>query len=284
LLIDSNRVSRGDLSMADTELGGAWNVRDVAASTGTGDWPALRPGKLLRSSMLSRLDDDGREILRQLGISDVADLRSPKEVRKQGPGKVPDGAVVHLLPFPDIPAVGDDAPHENAFKKMLKDRRDGESIDDAATRYMTEEYARFPRLGGAKRAVKRVISLLAEERPVIAHCFAGKDRTGFTVSIVLGSLGFGFDAILADYLRSNNAISDLKVHMLELIEDRDDHLPEGVSWTEARLTDAVLGVQQQYLEATRRTIKDVYGGLDGFLRAADVPEADVEKMGSAVLV
>jgi protein-tyrosine phosphatase len=271
--------------MADTELGGAWNFRDVAELTGTGDGPALRPGRLLRSSLLSRLDDDGREVLRRLGISDVADLRSPKEVRKQGPGKVPVGAVVHLLPFPDIPAVGDDAPHENAFKKMLEARRDGEPIDDAATRYMTEEYARFPKLGGAQRAVKRVISLLAQERPVIAHCFAGKDRTGFTVSIVLASLGFSFDAILADYLRSNNAASDLKVHMLELIENRDDdYLPEGVSWTEARLTNAVLGVRKEYLEATRRTITDVYGDLDGFLRAAAVPEADVEKMRSAILV
>src|SRR6185312_14612390 len=67
------------------ELSGAWNFRDVAASTG-----ALRPGRLFRSSELSRLDHDGRATLRRLGITDVADLRAAREVARRGPGRVPD--------------------------------------------------------------------------------------------------------------------------------------------------------------------------------------------------
>ena len=54
---------------------------------------------------------------------------------------------------------------------------------------MTEEYQRFPALPGAHLAVRQVISLLAEGRPVITHCFAGKDRTGFTVASVLDTVG-----------------------------------------------------------------------------------------------
>ncbi|WP_234810376.1 DUF456 family protein, partial [Mycolicibacterium moriokaense] len=40
-------------------------------------------------------------------------------------------------------------------------------------------------LAGAQRAVRQVISLIGAGRPVITHCFAGKDRTGFTVATVL---------------------------------------------------------------------------------------------------
>ena len=76
-------------------LSGAWNFRDVAEETG------LRPGRFFRSSQLSGLSDEGRRRFVDLGITDVADLRSPQEVQRQGPGLVPDGVAVHLLPFPD---------------------------------------------------------------------------------------------------------------------------------------------------------------------------------------
>ncbi|MGH3677460.1 MAG: tyrosine-protein phosphatase, partial [Mycobacterium sp.] len=164
------------------ELSGAWNFRDVAEETG------LRPGRFFRSSELTGLDDVGRGLFRRLGITDVADLRSPREVERRGPGLVPDGVAVHLLPFPDVSAVDGEAPHEATFQKMMSEKPDDEDVAVAAGRFMTEEYQRFPTLGGARRAVRQVISLLADGRPVIAHCFAGKDRTGFTVATVLETL------------------------------------------------------------------------------------------------
>ena len=72
------------------ELSGAWNFRDVAEE------PGIRPGRLVRSSELSRLDDAGRDALARFGNGDVADLRSQREVERRGPGRVPDGVAVHL--------------------------------------------------------------------------------------------------------------------------------------------------------------------------------------------
>ena len=68
------------------ELSGAWNFRDVAEETG------VRPGRLLpvqRAEPTRRRR--ARELIRRLGITDVADLRSPREVERRGPGQVPDG-------------------------------------------------------------------------------------------------------------------------------------------------------------------------------------------------
>ena len=75
-------------------LSGAWNFRDVAETTG------LAPGQLFRSSELSNLDDTGRLRLAELGVGDVADLRSHAELQRRGGGAVPDGVAVHHLPFP----------------------------------------------------------------------------------------------------------------------------------------------------------------------------------------
>ena len=258
-------------------LSGAWNFRDVAETAG------LRPGRFFRSSELSRLDDGGRDLVRRLGITDVADLRSPREVERRGPGQVPDDVVVHLLPFPDLSAIEEDSPHEKAFERMSETGTD-ESVAAAAGRYMTEEYQRFPTLPGSRRAVARVVSLLADERPVITHCFAGKDRTGFTVAVVLEAIGVGRDTILADYLRSNDAVPQLRSRLLEMMENRasDRVTPEAITFAEARLTEEVLGVREEYLDAARRSIDENYGSLRGYLDAAGVSADDVAALRSAL--
>jgi protein-tyrosine phosphatase len=266
------------------ELNGAWNFRDVADST-----DALRPGRLFRSSELSRLDDDGRAALGRLGISDVADLRSPREVARRGPGRVPDGVDVHLLPFPDLAADQADTdgapPHEQAFQRLMTEKPDDESVNDAATRYMVEEYRRFPTANGAQHAVRQVISLLAGGRPVLAHCFAGKDRTGFIVAVVLEAIGVDRESILTDYLRSNDAAPQLRSRILEMIRQRAETelTPEVMTFTEARLSDEVLGVRAAYLDAARQTIDETYGSLNGYLRDAGITEADMDRLRTALL-
>jgi protein-tyrosine phosphatase len=258
------------------ELSGAWNFRDVAEEAG------VLPGRFFRSSELSRLSEEGRRGLLKLGITDVADLRSPREVERRGPGQVPDGVAVHLLPFPDVSAVDGEAPHEATFQKMMREKPDEEDVAVAAGRFMTEEYIRFPTLGGAQRAVRQVISLLAGGRPVITHCFAGKDRTGFTVATVLGAVGIPRAAILADFLRSNEAVPQLRERILESVRDRSE-TPEIVTFAEARLTDEVLGVREDYLDAARRSIEENYGSLSGYLEAAGVTSDAVARVRTALL-
>lgn len=260
-------------------LSGAWNFRDVAE---TAD---LTAGRLFRSSELSNLDEAGRSTLAGLGISDVTDLRSPTEVSRRGRGAVPAGVVVHNLPFPDgtaevshtYEASAAEAPHESSWRKMLTEF----SPEDPAViahRWMTAEYENFPKLGGARRAVRELITLLADGRPVLVHCFAGKDRTGFAVAVALEAAGVDRDTIMADYLRSNDAIGRLREDLLSSMRDRDAVADEVVSFAESRLTDEVLGVREDYLGSARRVLEETYGGLANYLAAAEVDEQTVTRM------
>jgi protein-tyrosine phosphatase len=267
------------------ELPGAWNFRDVADGA-----TALRPGRLFRSSELSRLDDDGRATLRRLGITDVADLRAAREVARRGPGLVPDGVEVHLLPVPDL---ADDeqndaaAPHEEAFQRLLRGESDGsdESVNDAAARFMADEYRQFPTRNGAQRALRRVVTLLAEGRPVLTHCFAGKDRTGFVIATVLEAVGVDRETIVADFLRSNDSVPELRARIHEMIRQRADTelTPEVVTFTEARLSDGILGVRPEYLAAARKTIDEEFGSLGGYLGDARIAEADLDRLRNELL-
>lgn len=259
-------------------LGGAWNFRDVTESTG------IRPGLLFRSGELSNLDDSGRNQLQALGIGDVADLRSAIEVDKHGPGLVPDGVQIHLLPFIDTVVTDGEAPHEHAFQRLMTEKPSDESTSSAARRYMAEEYRGFAKSPGARRAVHRVITLLGEQRPVLAHCFAGKDRTGFTVGVVLRAAGVDADAVMADYLASNAASPQLREQILARVRARfDGEIPEEMAeLTETRLSDDVLGVREEYLDAALRVLDDEHGSLDGYLAAAGVTATDLDKLRAAL--
>ena len=173
------------------ELQGAWNFRDVADST-----RRLRSGRLFRSGELSDLGDDGRDELHRLGITDVADLRSRRRSSATAPAGFPPASRSTSCPSPILARRAqlrwpdDEArPTSTRFSGCWKTSPDDEPVSDAPTRYMIDEYRRFPTYNGAQRALQRIVSLLVEGRPVLTHCFAGKDRTGFAVATVLEAAG-----------------------------------------------------------------------------------------------
>jgi protein-tyrosine phosphatase len=263
------------------QLSGVWNLRDVGGVTMT-DGATLRSGRFLRSGQLSALDDAGQRMLTDLGVGDVADLRSRHEIEKYGHDRVPNRVVVHNLPFPDTDGASGEAPHEYAFERIVGEGVSSDELPAAAMRFMSQEYARFATLGGARRAVGRLISLLADGRPVIAHCFAGKDRTGFVVAVVLAAVGVEWDAILADYLRSNDAVPHLRETMLAMLSQRDDMSSEATELARTRLTDNFLGVRPEYLNSARDSITQNYGSLEGYLRASGVEQAHVDALRAAL--
>ena len=258
------------------ELSGAWNFRDVAEQTG------IAPGRFFRASELSKLDDAGRAALTGYGVTDVADLRTLRELEKHGAGLVPAEVGIHHLPFVETTASDDEAPHEHAFQRMMLDKPDDEDVGDAAARYMSEEYGRIAAAPLAQQAVRRVVTLLGSGRRVLAHCFAGKDRTGFTIAIVLEAAGVGRDAIVADYLRSNAAVPQLRESILANVRARAAEAPEVLELAEARLTEAVLGVREEYLDTARRTLDSEFGSLRGYLESASVTDADVARLRAAL--
>ena len=253
-------------------ISGAWNFRDISEETG------IQPGRFYRSSELSAVVEAGRAALAGFGIADVTDLRSDHEVERRGPGLVPDGVAIHRLPFREI---GTHAPHEQGFEEMLRrNASDAEDVTAAAGQFMTEEYEKYPTMAGAQAAVRQMISLLARDRPILTHCFAGKDRTGFTVAVVLEAAGIDHNSIMGDYLRSNDAIPSLRESILESLRNRatDQPTEEVITFAEARLADEVLGVREGYLQSARAVIDDQYGSLPNYLSAIGVSAGDLDRL------
>lgn len=253
----------GGCDVVTTQISGAWNLRDVADTAG------IRPGRLFRSSELSALDGMGRAGLSGLGVTDVADLRSMHEVKRHGVCAVPTAVTLHQLPF-DSEEI---APHEHAFERMLTEKPEDDDPVIAARRFMVDEYERFSSLPGMRTAVGRVLAMIGEQRSVLVNCFAGKDRTGVLVAVVLESVGVDQQAVNTDFLASNESSPLLRDRILRGIADRvDTAAPELVEYVRTRLTEQVLDVRPEYLAAARAKIDNQYGSLPEFLVAAGVDE------------
>ncbi len=92
--------------------------------------------------------------------------------------------------------------------------------------------------------------LLEDRAPLVIHCTAGKDRTGFACALILHVLGVADDVISEDYLLTN------RFYRRDPSASTD--LPDEVR--------QVLGsVQPPFLAAAFKAINSDYGDLENYL-------------------
>ena len=93
--------------------------------------------------------------------------------------------------------------------------------------------------------------LLEDSAPLVIHCTAGKDRTGFACALILHTLGVSDEVISEDYLLTNR--------FYRRDPNSSSDLPEEVR--------QVLGsVQTSFLGAAFEAIDADYGDLETYLQ------------------
>ena len=99
---------------------------------------------------------------------------------------------------------------------------------------------------------RTLFSHLVEDRaPLVIHCTAGKDRTGFACALLLHALGVPDDVIAEDYLLTN------RFYRRDPSASTD--LPDDVR-------QAIGSVEASFLAAGFEAVRDDYGGLEDYFR------------------
>jgi protein-tyrosine phosphatase len=121
---------------------------------------------------------------------------------------------------------------------------------DHAADVMRDSYRSYVQ-GNTPRYRTLFAHLLEDRAPLVIHCTAGKDRTGFACALILHTLGVADDVISEDYLLTNRFYRRDPNHSSDL--------PEHVK--------QVLGsVQASFLGAAFEAINADYGDLETYLR------------------
>lgn len=244
-------------------LRGIVNLRDVGGQVTTSG-ARVRTGVLFRSGQLDRADSVG--VLESLGLSVVVDLRGEDEV-EASPDLVPDGVelvhldvlagsreriATHLADLLTQPAVVEEALRSGAVEEHYRSTyRNLVLLDSARTAY-AELFTR----------------LAAADAPVLFHCTAGKDRTGWAAAALLTLLGVDDDTVTRDYLRSSAPVLDSFSEVFERF---------AAVGGDPEVLVPVFAVTAEYLGAARDAVREHFGDVEGWMRdglglPAEVPE------------
>jgi protein-tyrosine phosphatase len=234
-------------------LPGATNFRSLGGLPAA-DGRRIRPHAIMRADRLVGLGEDDWRALRDIGLATICDLRSDAE-RAEHPNRVP----AHV-PLREMHCdIRNDLRADPALARLLADEPNARG----AERVMIEIYRRFPRyMGGALAAIADRV--LDDGAPLLVHCSAGKDRTGFVVAMLLYALAVPDELIREDYLASRHwpgAVThraSLESRLGTFIAAHE--LPAAI--------DTVLDVRDAYLDAALEATIAESGSIDRYLAEA----------------
>jgi protein-tyrosine phosphatase len=219
-------------------LAGASNFRDLGGYSGK-DGRTVRWRQIFRSNHLGHLTESDIEVLRSLGLKSAFDFRGTEErvAALCGLSEI----AVHSLPIE--PTVVAALRARGASGVTLSSADALEVMRDSYRNYVRHNTTSFRTL---------FAHLLEEDRaPLVIHCTAGKDRTGFACALILHALGVPDEIIHNDYLLTN------RFYRRDASASND--FPDEVG--------RVLGsVEASFLAAGFEAISTDYGDLEGYFR------------------
>jgi protein-tyrosine phosphatase len=218
-------------------LAGASNFRDLGGYPGK-DRRNVRWRQLFRSNHLGHLTEADVDVLRGLGLKSAFDLRGTEE--RAAAVCADDAIAVHSLPIE--PTVVSELQALLDAGLPLSSVEAADAMRNSYRSYVRQNTPRFRAL---------FTHLLEDRAPLVIHCTAGKDRTGFACALVLHALGVPDDQISQDYLLTN------RFYRRDPSSGSD--LPE-----EVRLV--LHSVEASFLAASFEVVRADYGDLDSYFR------------------
>ena len=222
-------------------LEGGSNFRDLGGYR-TADGRTVRRGSVFRSAHLGTLTDADRRSIGRLGVRTVVDLRGVNEAAET-PHRV-EGLGCRIVGAHIEPGVGE---------KIRGAVADGSANPFVMMGFLTDHYRDYPRR--CAPGFRTLFATLSEDdhRPLVFHCTAGKDRTGFASALLLTLLGVPWETVMEDYLRTN-----------DLWTGHIGRYPELDIDTRAAIVEA----RTPYLEAAFDVVRADYGSPEAFAEKA----------------
>lgn len=235
------------------------NFRPLSGTT-------LRPGSIYRSGELDRLSPSATNSLMALGVQTIYDMRTLNEMTK-APDVLGSGLtriIVNVLA--DQPASAAAAIDDVIVGKSVV-AGGGDPIatvngligDGQSMRMMEDTYRDVVRMASARASYGTFLSGVAHSpHPVVFHCTAGKDRTGWAAALIQWHLGVDDETVMNDYLASNAVVPGRYQSML------DDFEARGGDSASMRV---FLEVRPEFLEIALSTVRADFGTIDVYLRS-----------------
>ncbi|MGW6570004.1 tyrosine-protein phosphatase [Streptomyces sp. NPDC054975] len=234
------------------------NLRDLGTLP-LGRGRSVRSGRLFRSAQLDRLDPTEAAVA-ALGIRTVVDFRTAPE-RADRPDRVPPGGRLLLADVLADHLASSGLPPAAKLKSLLTNPMLAEQAlgGGRAHEAFLRTYRAFVSTDSARLAYRAFLTELGDPRggPLLFHCTAGKDRTGWATTIVLTLLGADEKTVMAEYLSVNPAVRQAFAPMIEGFTAQGG---------DPDLALALIGVVPEYLTAALDEVAVRHGSMEAYVR------------------
>jgi protein-tyrosine phosphatase len=245
------------------DFSGTKNFRDLGGYR-TVDGRTVRWETLYRSDGLNKLTKADRKYFSALMLDRIIDFRAQHEKERE-PDQLPGEMIGRVVEIPILDA-STRIWHESRDEFV----RNMKKIDPAY--YMIRTNVELATIFNVE--IRHFISelILAGGKPVLFHCAAGKDRTGFAAAILLRILGVPYEVVVQDYLLTNQYF--LAAHQRNLTFLR---LMKGTEFAES--VKGFMEARPEYIGAAMDCIDREYGSFEDYVyKALDLSLDDTQRL------
>jgi len=242
------------------QLEGGRNFRDLGGYL-TQDSQRVRWRRVFRSGLLSDISATDTQVLLDLDISTVIDLRTDSELNEKGPSPLHSHGVEY---------------RHASFIQTLPSQRTDEEAPTIVERGSLN-YLRGLERGGP--AIISVLTALVESEPgtsLVFNCTAGKDRTGIVAAILLRVLGVPDETIVNDYTLTRQYHTSWRDSTEERLKERSRE----AGYT---ITRAMLDAAPETMQALLVGIDQTYGSTEGLLETLELHPSVVTELREQLL-
>jgi protein-tyrosine phosphatase len=239
--LTSAQATAGEERILDWE--GALNARDTGGLP-TADGAHIRRGALVRSDVISRLTDSGRKALVDHGVRTIVDVRTAQELQRDVD-----------YPFRDSRRDDDPAYVNVSFVSPMSAEDEARVMSLRDTASDLGEMNRLD-IDLHRAGIAGIIAAVADAQPggVLIHCYAGKDRTGMSVGLLLALAGVSDDDIADDYALTMLNLEPLIADWIDTIDESDRE----------RMRELASPRREAMLSMLTH-VKERYGGVERYL-------------------
>jgi protein-tyrosine phosphatase len=249
---------------------GARNFRDLGGYE-TVDARTVRWQVLYRSGHLHKLTNIALKQLAGLRLAQIVDFRADHESEEE-PDRLPQNADIPLLKIPILDS--STQTWRDFHDELLKDNLRTVDPEQLMVNTNVELATRFtPQM---RQFIQGLFAIGG--RPMLFHCAAGKDRTGFAAAILLRILGVPMKTVMEDYMLSNQYYLSSYTRRLFLLR-----LMKGERFM--RTVRVFLEVRPSFLSAAFNAIDAAHGSFEMYVHnGLGLTRTDVEHLKHTYLV
>jgi protein-tyrosine phosphatase len=241
------------------------NFRDLGGYPTT-DGKQVKWGLLYRTGTLAHATASDLQALHALQLRTLIDFRSTQE-KEEEPNHLPDPVPFRVVEIPTLDE-GNATLVSEIFERVETGNFEGFDPDAtmiAGNRQFATEFT--PQFSLFMQEI-----IAAEGAPVLWHCSAGKDRTGFAAAVLLRILGVDQATVMRDYLASQApALESRKSTLMMLRLFKGEEAADKLA--------VLMGVEEAWLTAAFEEIDAHWGSFDNYVREGlGLTDQDVSRL------